>query len=462
MKTRVLLPVIALILLLVPMMSFGATDPRANILDPSEHPLALVGFLVFVVAYVFVIAEEAIHMRKSKAVTLAAGIIWVLIGIGAMRYGISHEELHEAVMHDLDEYGALLLFLLVAMTYISAMQERNVFAALRSWLLRRGWSYKKLFWATGIAAFFLSPIADNLTTALIMGAVIVAIGAGQPRFVTMSLVSVVVAANAGGAFSPFGDITTLMVWQAGHVDFFEFFRLFLPSVTNYVVPAAIMSLFLPKGAPEAMIEEVSIKRGGKRMIVFFLITISLAVTFENVLGLPPFLGMMTGLSFLMLLSYYLRRTGKHPDDRDFDIFVMVSRAEWDTLLFFFGVIFAVGGLAYVGYVNAAFNVIYTDWGPTGTHIFAGIASAVVDNIPVMFAILSTDPPVDHFQWLLVTLTAGVGGSLLSIGSAAGVALMGQSKGAYTFFGHLKWSWVIFLGYAASIGVHFLVNGSLME
>jgi Na+/H+ antiporter NhaD/arsenite permease-like protein len=131
-------------------------------------------------------------------------------------------------------------------------------------------------------------------------------------------------------------------------------------------------------------------------------------------------------------------------------------------LFFFGVIFAVGGLAYVGYVNAAFNVIYTDWGPTGTHIFAGIASAVVDNIPVMFAILSTDPPVDHFQWLLVTLTAGVGGSLLSIGSAAGVALMGQSKGAYTFFGHLKWSWVIFLGYAASIGVHFLVNGSLME
>jgi len=462
MKSRVLLPVIALILPLVPMMSFGAINPRADILDPSKHPLALVAALVFVIAYCFVIAEEAIHMRKSKAVTLAAGIIWVLIGIGAMRYGIPHEELHDAVMHDLDEYGALLLFLLVAMTYISAMEERNVFAALRSWLLRRGWSYKKLFWATGIAAFFLSPIADNLTTALVMGAVILAIGAGQPRFVTLSLVSVVVAANAGGAFSPFGDITTLMVWQAGHVNFFEFFRLFLPSVTNYVVPAAIMSLFLPKGAPEALVEKIPIKRGGKRMIIFFLITISLAVTFENVLGLPPFLGMMTGLSFLMLLSYYLRRSSTDPDDRDFDIFVMVSRAEWDTLLFFFGVIFAVGGLAYVGYVNAIFDVLYTGWGATGTHVFAGVASAIVDNIPIMFAILSTDPAVDQFQWLLVTLAAGAGGSLLSIGSAAGVALMGQSKGAYTFFSHLKWSWAIALGYIASIGVHFLVNGSLIE
>ena len=461
MKTSVLHPVIALFLLLLPMLAFGA-GPRENILDPSEHPLALVGALVFVFAYCLVIAEEQIHMRKSKAVTLAAGIIWVLIGIGAMRYGISHEELEEAVMHDLDEYGALLLFLLVAMTYINSMQERDVFGALRTWLLQRGWSYRKLFWATGIVAFFVSAIADNMTTALIMGAVILAIGEGQPRFVAMSLVGVVIAANAGGAFSPFGDITTLMVWQAGKVSFFEFFRLFAPSAANYLVPAAIMSWFLPKGAPEAMIDEVSIKRGGKRIIFLFLITISLAVTFENFLGLPPFVGMMTGLSFLMLFSYYLRRTGTNPDDRNFDIFVMVSRSEWDTLLFFFGVIFAVGGLAYVGYVNAIFDVAYSDLGTTGTHVFAGIASAVVDNIPIMFAILTTDPPVGHFQWLLVTLTAGVGGSLLSIGSAAGVALMGQSKGAYTFLAHLKWSWAILLGFAASIGVHFLVNGWLME
>lgn len=125
----------------------------------------------------------------------------------------------------------------------------------------------------------------------------------------------------------------------------------------------------------------------------------------------------------------------------FDIFSKVARAEWDTLLFFFGVIFCVGGL-----------------GATNANILAGIFSAVADNIPVMFAILTMSPEMDAYQWLLVTLTAGVGGSLLSVGSAAGVALMGQSKGMYTFFSHLRWSWAIALGYAAGIAAHFLING----
>lgn len=458
MKTKSIVRSVALTLLFLPLTCFGASEVRQDILDPSKHPLALVCFLVFVIAYCFVIAEETLHMRKSKAVTLAAGIIWAIIGLAAPSYGVSHEELHRAVLHDLDEYGSLLLFLLVAMTYISAIEERNVFAALRSLLLRKGFGYRQLFWITGIIAFFLSPIADNLTTALVMGAVIMAVGVGNPRFVTLSMINVVVAANAGGAFSPFGDITTLMVWQAGHIDFFQFFKLFLPSVANYLVTAFIMSLFVPRGTPETVSEMTQIKRGGRRMCGLFLITIGLAVTFEQVMGLPPFMGMMTGLSFLMLFSYYLRRTGKHPEDREFDIFVMVSRAEWDTLLFFFGVMFAVGGLAYIGYLNAASAIMYENWGPTATHIAAGVVSAIVDNIPIMFAILSMNPPVDEFQWLLITLTAGVGGSLLSIGSAAGVALMGQSKGRYTFLGHLKWSWVIAFGYVAGIGVHFLVNG----
>jgi Na+/H+ antiporter NhaD/arsenite permease-like protein len=194
------------------------------------------------------------------------------------------------------------------------------------------------------------------------------------------------------------------------------------------------------------------------MCVLFLITIAMAISFEQFLGIQPFLGMMTGLSFLMIYSWLLRRTGKEPEDREFDIFVMVSKAEWDTLLFFFGVIFAVGGLAYIGYLNAASVIMYGTWGPTATNILAGIVSSIIDNIPIMFAILNMSPEMGEFQWLLVTLTAGVGGSLFSVGSAAGVALMGQSKGNYTFFGHLKWSWAIALGYFASIGVHFLVNG----
>jgi Na+/H+ antiporter NhaD/arsenite permease-like protein len=330
---------------------------------------------------------------------------------------------------------------------------------MRVWLIDKGFGYRQIFWITGLIAFFLSPFADNMTTALVMGAVIMAVGAKAPKFVSISMVSVVVAANSGGTFSPFGDITTLMVWQSGHIEFFEFFKLFLPSVTNWIVPAIILSFFVPKGTPEHSGEKkVSIKRGGIAMCVLFLITIAMAISFEQFLGLQPFLGMMTGLSFLMIYSWLLRRIGKEPDDREFDIFVMVSKAEWDTLLFFFGVIFAVGGLAYIGYLNAASAIMYGTLGPTATNILAGFVSSIIDNIPVMFAILNMSPEMSHFQWLLITFTVGVGGSLLSVGSAAGVALMGQSKGNYTFFSHLKWSWAIALGYFVSIGAHFLLNG----
>ncbi len=131
------------------------------------------------------------------------------------------------------------------------------------------------------------------------------------------------------------------------------------------------------------------------------------------------------------------------------------------MLFFYGVILCVGGLGALGYLAVLSQTLYTDLGPTTANISIGLLSAVVDNIPVMYAVLSMNPDMSLGQWLLVTLTASVGGSLLSIGSAAGVAVMGQARGVYTFFAHLKWSWAIALGYAASIWVYFLINGDLM-
>ncbi|MEJ6517206.1 MAG: sodium:proton antiporter NhaD [Pseudomonadales bacterium] len=192
----------------------------------------------------------------------------------------------------------------------------------------------------------------------------------------------------------------------------------------------------------------------------FLFTIFTAVSFEQFLHLPPFLGMMFGLSYLALYAYYVKRTSpnNHEDIQHFDLFSRVAQAEWDTLFFFFGVIFCVGGLGFIGYLEILSTTLYDGWGATNANITLGVVSAIIDNIPVMFAILTMEPEMNSFQWLLITLTAGVGGSLLSIGSAAGVALMGQARGVYTFFGHLKWSWAIALGYVASIYTHFLVNG----
>ena len=433
----------------------------------TAHWVGITSIVVFVLSYSLVIAEEFTHLRKSVPVILGAGIIWALIAQQYMS-GMTHET-EEAVEHFLVEFGELFLFLLCAMTYVNSMSERRVFDALRSWLVGRGFNYRQLFWITGIISFFLSPMIDNLTTALVMCAVVLAVGRNNARFIGIACVNIVVAANAGGAFSPFGDITTLMVWQKGIIDFSTFFALFIPSVVNYAIPATIMSLAVEKERPSVGDEKVRMKRGAKRIIFLFGCTIATAVSFHNYLHLPPFLGMMTGLAYLKIFGHYLATThvpmpadtaayGEVGDVQAFDSFRAVARAEWDTLLFFFGVIMCVGGLGFIGYLDLLSTYMYVEMGPTIANSLVGILSAIVDNIPVMVAVLQMNPEMDVTQWLLVTLTAGVGGSMLSIGSAAGVALMGQARGLYTFFGHLKWMPVIALGYAASIWIHLIVNG----
>ncbi len=422
----------------------------------TTHPAAILAVVVFVASYIAVFFEEKVHLRKSKPVLLGAAIIWVTIGLIAKDSGVGHDVLHKAVNHGLEEYSSLLMFLLAAMTYISALQDRNVFGALRSRLVQAGFSLRQLFWITGILAFFISPIADNLTTALVMGAVAMALGNGNAKFIPLACINIVSAANAGGAFSPFGDITTLMVWQAEKVEFFGFFALFLPSVACFLIPALIMTPFVPKDSPPALKEQEHIKRGGIFIVFLGLFTIALAVSLEQFLGLPPFMGMMAGLSLLLFTAYYLQTT--EPRDEKFDVLELVASAEWDTLLFFFGIIFSVNGLSFLGYMELTSATLYEGWGANSANIAMGLLSAVVDNIPIMFAVLTMDPEMNQFEWLLITLTTGVGGSLLSIGSAAGVALMGVARGQYTFFSHLKWTPVIALSYAAAIYVHFLVNG----
>ena len=471
-----------LALALLPDLLFAAENGSA--LDLTGHWVGFTSIAIFVVAYALVMAEEFTHLRKSKPVILAAGIIWGIIAWVYHTHGMPHEAEH-AVRHNLLEYAELMLFLLVAMTYINAMDERNVFQALRSWLVKKGFGFRSLFWVTGTLAFFISPVADNLTTALLMCAVVLAVGGGNSKFVLLACINIVVAANAGGAFSPFGDITTLMVWQKniatpqGSINFFSFFNLFVPSVVNWLVPAAIMHFVVPDEKPASGGEMVPMKRGARRIIAFFLLTITTAVSFHNFLHLPPVVGMLTGLAYLKLFGFYLKnsfhkelamtadeaRTELEHDEQigdpvAFEVFDNIARAEWDTLFFFYGVVLCVGGLGFIGYLALASEVMYVGWGATYANATVGVLSAIVDNIPVMFAVLTMMPEMSQGQWLLVTLTAGVGGSMLSIGSAAGVALMGQARGHYTFFGHLKWTPVIALGYIASIYVHLWLNQGL--
>ncbi|MDD2761240.1 MAG: sodium:proton antiporter NhaD [Methylomonas sp.] len=454
------------LLLPMPALASGAEHAYLNLTHQTVGYLALV---IFVAAYVLVILEEKLLLRKSKPVLLAAGIIWAMIGFAYAAQGVT--ETTAAILRDnFLEYSELFFFLLVAMTYINAMIERDVFQSLHFWLVSKGLSYRRMFWLTGILTFFISSVADNLTSALIMCTVAMTIGAQQPKFVTLACVSIVIAANAGGAFSPFGDITTLMVWQNGVIEFTGFFKLFIPAVINYCVPAAIMHFFIPQGIPDRIENgHTKMKQSGGIVVLLFLLTIATSITFHQALHLPPVLGMLTGLGYLNFLGYYLRIQhrqefvgigaipGTEGQGSGFDIFSQIAKAEWDTLLFFYGVMMCVGGLGFIGYLSILSEFIYGELGATAANIIIGVMSAVVDNIPIMFAVLTMNPDMPENQWLLVTLTAGVGGSLLSIGSAAGVALMGQAHGDYTFFKHLRWTPVIGLGYVASIMVHMWIN-----
>ena len=472
---------VLLILLCLPLLALAAEDAGSHP-DLTRHWAGYTILIIFVLAYTLVILEEHIHLRKSKPVIIAAGIIWIIL---AFAYREEAPNLVAvAVRHNLLDYGELFLFLLSAMTYINTMDERGIFIGIRSWLVSRGFSLRAVFWLSGLLSFFISPFADNLTTALVMSTVVMAVGGKNRAFVIVACINVVVAANAGGAFSPFGDITTLMVWQKGVVRFEEFFILFLPSLVSWLVPALFMSLTIPKIVPEPLQMTMGLRHGALVIVGLFVLTITMAVCGHNFLHLPPVIGMMTGLGFLKLFGYYLNRRdvklikrlqsvrredgekdmsyysveleGTMPR-KEFNIFDSVPRIEWDTLMFFYGIILCVGGLGTAGYLALASQGLYGDLGPTTANVLIGILSAIIDNIPIMFAVLTMNPDMVLGQWLLITLTAGIGGSLLSIGSAAGVAVMGQAPGIYTFFSHLRWTWAIALGYAAGIWTHFLLN-----
>ncbi|MCF7987943.1 MAG: sodium:proton antiporter NhaD [Methylovulum sp.] len=469
----------------------GATKP----IDLTHHWVGYLALILFAVAYLLAITEEITELRKSKPMVFAASLIWICIAIVYVNDGMS-EQAGLAFRSSLEAYAELFLFIMVSMTYLNAMEDRSVFERLRVWLLSKHFTYRQLFWITGFQAFFISSVCNNLTTALLMGSVILAMGKNSPRFVTLSCINIVIASNAGGSFSPFGDITTLLVWQKGVVPFKDFFSLLIPAIINLAIPSAIMHFFIPKETPEPVKESQPMKRGGVVIIVLFALTIITATCFENFLGLPPAAGMMLGLTYLKFFSYYMQKTPKHPTgsaagkmnidamdakidyfapmkymnnpgvllkkdittDQPFDVFNKVANLEWDTLLFFYGVMVAVGGLSFIGYLSVASTHLYGEMDPTVANVLVGIVSAFIDNGTIMLAVLTMAPDISQGQWLLVTLTAGVGGSMLSVGSAAGVGLMGQTKGVYTFVSHLKWTPVIVLGYIGSIAAHFLING----
>ncbi len=419
------------------------------------HPFGWLLLAIFVVGYYFIAAEEKYHIDKAKPALFTGTLMFVLIGIYYAAVGADFTPFEHEIDHLILEIAEIFFFLFVAMTYIEALIERGVFSALRAKLIAKGYSYRELFWITGLLAFFISPVADNLTTALILSTVLLTIDNKTKEFLVPGAINVVVAANAGGAWSPFGDITTLMVWAAEKGEFVDFLYLFPASFLGWAVTAYLLSRYVPDidplgdGNPEEA-AKIEILKGGKVIIAFGALTIALAVVGKQFLHLPPMWGMLFGLAILQLYMYFLKK--KH--NVDVSIFEAMSKIENNTLLFFFGILAAVGALHFVGFLTYAAK-LYEVFNPTMVNIGVGFLSAIVDNVPVMSAVLKANPDIDHAQWMLVTMTAGIGGSLISFGSAAGVGVMGKMQGIYTFSSHIRLAWTVLVGYFISLAVWYL-------
>jgi len=434
--------------------SGGGHEATSEIQDLTMTWVGIASLIIFVVGYYFVAMEEKYHIDKAKPALLTGTFLFMLIAGYYAFHGMNMDLVHTQVQHLILEIAEIFFFLFVAMTYIESMIHMGVFDRLKYNLISKGYTYRKLFWVTGFLAFFISPIADNLTTALILSTVLITIEREKKEFLVPGAINVVVAANAGGAWSPFGDITTLMAWTAGKGTFVDFLFLFPAAFIGYIITAFLLSRVVPNTKPDfdpSTELKPQLMDGANMVIYLGVFTIFCAVVGHQVLHVPAMWGMMFGLALLKMYAYRLKKV----KNSEFNIYHSMAKIENNTLLFFFGILAAVGALYFLGWLALAAHVYNPDvLGPTVSNIGVGFLSAIVDNVPVMSAVLKANPDMVHAQWMLVTLTAGVGGSLISFGSAAGVGVMGKLPGIYTFGSHMKYAWTILIGYIVSVAIWY--------
>lgn len=466
---------------LIPELSFAQQTISANQLDLKGHFVGYFAITVTVVAYILAMTEDLHQLSKAKPMVLGSAIIWFSIFIYySFEYGTA-KNVAAVFQSNLTAYAELFLFITVSMTFLNSMTERGIFDALRIVLANKQYSYRQLFWITGVLAFLLSLVISSLTVGLLMGYIILQIGKGQSKFVGLAGLSAVVAANAGGTMSPLGGISTFFVWQQNALHFTDFFDLTLPCIVNFLVPAAIMHFSVTKETPSFSKETPVLKRGSKRIIFIFILTFSITILSNVFLDMPAIAGMIFGLAILQFFAYYLTKSENKAEkihhfltdhekqdfiesQKGFDVFKCIAGVDWDTLLFFYGAMMIVGALSFLGYLDAMAHYLFTQISPTSANVLIGLSSACIDNGTLMFAVLNMHPPFPMGQWLLLTLTLGVGGSLLAIGSAPALHVLGLMKGnmkegeGYTFTLHLCWMPAILLGFIASIGTLYIING----
>jgi Na+/H+ antiporter NhaD/arsenite permease-like protein len=447
----------------------------------QKTPYTMIGFIiaVFLIGYVCIAMEHPLKVNKAATALLLAVILWVAYMFYApvLFPGMSVDEVRHIVtdqrlIEHLGDISEILFFLLGAMTIVELVDVHGGFSIITRHITTR--NKRKLLWILAIVTFFMSAILDNMTTAIVMTMLLrKLLSEKKDRLLFAGII--IIAANSGGAFSPIGDVTTIMLWINGNVTTGKIVpELFLPSIVSTLIPTFLISLSL-KGETKKMKSEdlashihpaAEIISQKERYLLFFLGVGSLIFVpiFKTITHLPPFIGVLFGLSILWIVTEILYKRKSNVDEsRKARITHILTRIDTSTILFFLGILMAVAVLQEVGILKGFSNFLDKEVGNYYIiNIIIGLLSSVVDNVPLVagaMGMYTIDPSSLYFAqdgifWVFLAYCAGVGGSILIIGSAAGVVVMGLEK--INFIWYLKKiSWVALIGYLAGAGVYFL-------
>ncbi|MCX7627842.1 MAG: sodium:proton antiporter NhaD [Methylophilaceae bacterium] len=413
---------------------------------------------VFVAAYAAIACEQTIRINKSAMALLGAGLLWTIYATVTSNHALVEHQLGES----LATTAQVVFFLMGAMTIVEVIDAHNGFDVITGRI--KAARLVSLLWLTGGVTFFLSAVLDNLTTTIVMISLIKKLLSRHEDRLSFAA-AIVIAANAGGAWSPIGDVTTTMLWIGGQVTSLSIIQgLFLPSLVNLLVPLALMSVPLrgrtvlpPARAPGGPVSPADLERN----VMFFLglgVLIMVPV-FKAVTHLPPFMGVMFGLGILWLVGDVLHRDKEEEKKRHLTLAHALMRIDMSSVVFFIGILLSVATLEHAGLLKTLAEWLDQHIGRLDLIVLVmGLGSAIVDNVPLVAAAMGmydlATHPTDSFLWKFIAYCAGTGGSILIIGSAAGVAAMGLER--IRFFWYVRHVSVLaLLGYFAGAGVYIL-------
>ena len=415
--------------------------------------------IIFIMTYASIAFEHPIKINKSASALLGAGLLWTVYAVLSNNDAQVNQQLNESVAST----AQIVFFLIGAMTIVEVIDAHNGFEVITSRI--KTTKLSSLMWLIGFVTFFLSAILDNLTTTIVMISLMKKLlDKQEDRLLFASMV--VIAANAGGAWSPIGDVTTTMLWIGGQITATSIVKgLFLASLVNLVVPLLIVSYSLRGKAvtPPLKSENSTTIQSDEfeRNVIFFmgLGVLVLVPAFKTFTHLPPFMGILFGLGFLWLIGDLLHRNKDDQEKQHLSLVHALMRIDMSSIVFFVGILLAVATLEHSHILNALATYLDQHVGRQGIIVtIIGLLSAIVDNVPLVAASIGmydlTSYPPDSFLWEFVAYCAGTGGSILIIGSAAGVAAMGLEKIQFGWY-LKKISWLALIGYFAGNATYIL-------